>query len=130
MDVVFKSKATYHWVKESNFLTPENVARSLGIAKEDIVWMGFFEPALAFKVTIPRFRAGKRVAAGGFMENDVHGSQQHIGLANLKLPGKSVPLPLWWKWTFGPRWLRLVGLTAVLGSVFTAKRLLSRGKGI
>ncbi|TDZ35396.1 hypothetical protein CTRI78_v011492 [Colletotrichum trifolii] len=62
------------------------VAEALEISEQDIVWAGFFDPALAFKVTIPRLRGGKRAAAGSFMENDIHGSQQHLGLALLKLP--------------------------------------------
>ncbi|KAH7118594.1 hypothetical protein B0J13DRAFT_513606 [Dactylonectria estremocensis] len=91
IDVIFTSEAIFAAVKRSKLLSPDNVARALGIPKEDVVWMGFFEPALAFKVTIPRVRAGKRTSAGGFMENDVHGSQQHIGLATLKLPEAVVP---------------------------------------
>ncbi|KAF6809047.1 caib baif family enzyme [Colletotrichum musicola] len=85
IDVIFESKATFRDVKESKLLSREKVAKALEIAENDIVWMGFFEPALAFKVTIPRVRGGKKAAAGGFMENDIHGSQQHLGLATLPL---------------------------------------------
>ncbi|KAH7010409.1 hypothetical protein EDB80DRAFT_572463 [Ilyonectria destructans] len=88
IDVIFTSEAAYSSMIKSNLLSPKIVAGALGISEDDIVWMGFFKPALAFKVTIPRFRAGKRTSAGGFMENDVHGSQQHVGLATLKLPGQ------------------------------------------
>ncbi|KAF6826683.1 caib baif family enzyme [Colletotrichum plurivorum] len=85
IDVIFESKATFRDVKESKLLSREKIAKALEIAENDIVWMGFFEPALAFKVTIPRVRGGKKAAAGGFIENDIHGSQQHLGLATLPL---------------------------------------------
>ncbi|TEA18741.1 hypothetical protein C8034_v011959 [Colletotrichum sidae] len=86
IDAIFDSEETYNSVKRSGLLTATRVAEALKISEQDIVWAGFFDPALAFKVTIPRFRGGKRAAAGSFMENDIHGSQQHLGLALLKLP--------------------------------------------
>ncbi|KAF6802430.1 caib baif family enzyme [Colletotrichum sojae] len=85
IDVIFESRATFRDVKKSKLLSRERVAKALEIAEIDIVRMGFFEPALAFKVTIPHVRSGKRAAAGGFMENDIHGSQHHLGLATLAL---------------------------------------------
>jgi hypothetical protein len=85
IDAIFTSEDAYQTVKNSSLLSPENVANALGISTQDIIWLGFMDAALAFKVTIPRIRGGKRAAAGSFMENDVHGSQQHLGLANLKL---------------------------------------------
>ncbi|KZL78474.1 CaiB/BaiF family enzyme, partial [Colletotrichum tofieldiae] len=86
MDVMFESESVFEAVKRSGVLSPENVANALGIKPEDIVWLGFFAPALAFKVTIPRFRGGKKASAGSFMENDIHGSQQHLGLSTMRLP--------------------------------------------
>ncbi|RSL65584.1 hypothetical protein CEP53_003630 [Fusarium sp. AF-6] len=89
IDAIFDSETDYHTIKSSGLLSPANVSKALGIPKEDIIWMGFFDPAMAFKVTIPRVRSGKKKSAGGFMESDIHGSQEHLGLANLKLPGAS-----------------------------------------
>ncbi|TQN69637.1 hypothetical protein CSHISOI_05817 [Colletotrichum shisoi] len=86
MDVMFESQAVFDAVEASDLLSPANVAEALRVRPEDIVWSGFFAPALAFKVTIPRFRAGKMASAGSFMENDIHGSQQHLGLSGMKLP--------------------------------------------
>lgn len=86
LDAMFETEEAYNAIKDSGLLSDENLAKALGISKEDIIWSGFFHPALAFKVTIPRMRGGKRVAAGGFMEGDIHGSQQHLGLATMKLP--------------------------------------------
>ncbi|KAK1987597.1 hypothetical protein LZ30DRAFT_745661 [Colletotrichum cereale] len=86
MDVMFESESVFEAVRAASVLSPENVADAFGISPEDIVWSGFFAPALAFKVTIPRFRGGKKASAGSFMENDIHGSQQHLGLSIMKLP--------------------------------------------
>ncbi|KAJ5018168.1 hypothetical protein K4K57_006233 [Colletotrichum sp. SAR 10_99] len=85
IDAIFESKSMYEAVKGSGLLSPETVAHALNVSQDDIVWMGFFDPAMAFKVTIPRFRAGKKAPAGSFMENDIHGSQQHLGLSTLRL---------------------------------------------
>ncbi|KAF5712236.1 hypothetical protein FGLOB1_4614 [Fusarium globosum] len=86
IDAMFASNEAYGAVKRSDLLSPSNVAKAIGISEEDIIWIGFFDPAISFKVTIPRIRSGKKKSAGGFMENDIHGSQEHMGLASLKLP--------------------------------------------
>ncbi|KAK1964877.1 hypothetical protein LY78DRAFT_738806 [Colletotrichum sublineola] len=86
MDVMFESRSVFDAVKASSLLSAEHVAAALGIGLDDIIWSGFFAPALAFKVTIPRFRGGKKASAGSFMESDIHGSQQHLGLSTMKLP--------------------------------------------
>ncbi|KAF5619591.1 uncharacterized protein FTJAE_11875 [Fusarium tjaetaba] len=86
IDAMFASTEAYEAIKSSDFLSATNVAKAIGISEEDIIWIGFFDPAISFKVTIPRIRSGKKKSAGGFMENDIHGSQEHIGLASLKLP--------------------------------------------
>ncbi|KAH7305275.1 hypothetical protein B0I35DRAFT_493239 [Stachybotrys elegans] len=86
IDIIFQSAFDYRWVKESNVLSRKTIAHVLGIQEKDIVWMGFFEPALAFKVTIPRFRGGVMASSGSFMENDVHGSQQHTAVGTIGLP--------------------------------------------
>jgi hypothetical protein len=90
LDVMFDSQAVYRLVKESNFLNAPTMARIHNISEDDIIWNGFFDQALAYKVTIPRLRKGKPTASGGYMENDVHASQQYIGLMNLALPDKLV----------------------------------------
>ncbi|KAI3571796.1 hypothetical protein IWW34DRAFT_894421 [Fusarium oxysporum f. sp. albedinis] len=86
IDAMFSSQEAYEAVKSSDLLSASNVADAIGISEEDIIWIGFFDPAISFKVTIPRIRSGKKKSAGGFMENDIHGSQEHMGLASLKLP--------------------------------------------
>lgn len=86
IDILFFTREIYNRIQKSGLLSSENVSEALKIAQEHIIWAGFFEPALAFKVTIPRFRGGKMTSAGSFMEDDVHGSQQHTGIAKLRLP--------------------------------------------
>lgn len=88
IDVMFFTKEIYHRIQNSDLLSAETISKALNVRREDIIWMGFFEPALAFKVTIPRFRCGKMTSAGSFMEEDMHGSQQHTSIAQLKLPDK------------------------------------------
>lgn len=91
LDVMFDDAAVYRRIKGSGLLTPGRIADLYDIAVTDIVWSGFFDPALAFKATIPRRRRrhGKPQSSGGFMEDDVHGSQHHLPLMNLSL-GSSI----------------------------------------
>ncbi|RBQ79551.1 hypothetical protein FVER14953_11950 [Fusarium verticillioides] len=86
IDAMFASTEAYEAIKSSDLLSASNVAKAIGVSEQDIIWIGFFDPAISFKVTIPRIRSGKKKSAGGFMENDIHGSQEHMGLASLKLP--------------------------------------------
>lgn len=88
IDIVFSSETIYSAVKcaADDFMSPAHLAQVLGVAEQDIIWSGFFDAALAFKVTIPRMRGGQRRAAGGFMEDDMHGTQQHGGVYNIALP--------------------------------------------
>lgn len=85
-DVIFEKPAVYQLVKDFGVLTTKAIAPLIDIAEEDIIWSGFYDQALAFKATIPRLRKGKVVPNGGFMENDVHASQQYIGLLYMELP--------------------------------------------
>ncbi|KAJ5414614.1 hypothetical protein N7509_001241 [Penicillium cosmopolitanum] len=85
LDVMFDNAAVYEQIKETGVLTPAKIAELYDISVDSIVWCGFFDQALAFKATIPRSRNGKPNASGGFMENDVHGSQNHLPLFNLAI---------------------------------------------
>jgi hypothetical protein len=85
-DVMFDTEAIFQLVKSTNFLNAAVLAELNGIREEEVVWSGFFDQALAYKGTIPRLQRGKPAANGGFMENDVHGSQKYIGLLTLPLP--------------------------------------------
>jgi hypothetical protein len=85
LHVMFDLEAEYELVKRSNLLSSHSMAKLFDITEDDIAWNGFFNQAMAYKVTIPRLRNGKPTASGGYMENDVHASQQYIGFMNLEL---------------------------------------------
>jgi hypothetical protein len=85
LDVIFEDADLYHVVKNSGLLTPTLIAKLYKLRVSDIIWCGFFDQALGFKATIPRTRNGQPVASGGFMEDDVHGSQKHLPLIELPL---------------------------------------------
>ncbi|KAL7899960.1 hypothetical protein HDV64DRAFT_268360 [Trichoderma sp. TUCIM 5745] len=84
-DIIFNNKETYDHVKNTGILTNELIAKKFSLSVDDIVYCGFFDQALAFKATIPRMRGGKLVASGGFLEDDVHGSQKYLPLMSLNL---------------------------------------------
>ncbi|RYP68842.1 hypothetical protein DL771_006460 [Monosporascus sp. 5C6A] len=85
-DVMFDRESIYQAVKKSDILNTEAVARLFGIPIEHVIYSGFFDQARAYKVTTARLRNGKRVPAGGYMEDDVHGSQMYLPLLRKKLP--------------------------------------------
>ncbi|KAL7954550.1 hypothetical protein V8C34DRAFT_319757 [Trichoderma compactum] len=87
-DIIFNDKETYDKVKDSGLLRPDLISKLYHRSVENIVYCGFFDQASAFKATIPRMRNGQPAVSGGFMENDVHGSQKYLPLMNLKLRGK------------------------------------------
>ncbi|UZP35084.1 hypothetical protein NXS19_002900 [Fusarium pseudograminearum] len=58
IDAMFSSKTNYDKIKASGILSSSKVAKAIGITEEDIIWIGFFDPAMSFKVTIPRIRMG------------------------------------------------------------------------
>ena len=80
-DVMFPDEETYQRVKASGRLSGEAVAGLYNIPQSDIIAALWWDPARAFKATIPRFRA-----SAGFDETDTHGSQQHAPLLYLSLP--------------------------------------------
>ncbi len=86
VDVIFELPAVFYAVKNANILSPDIVAQLFGIATDQVIWSGFFDQALAYKATIPRIRGGKCATSGGFLEDDVHGSQMYMPLLQLKLP--------------------------------------------
>ncbi|KAF7559025.1 hypothetical protein G7046_g5133 [Stylonectria norvegica] len=89
-DVMFAREEVYVAVKNSGILDVNTVANLFRIKPEQVIWSGFFDQACAYKATIPRIRGGRLVAAGGFMEDDVHGSQVYMPLLNLPIPERLV----------------------------------------
>ncbi|OAG05721.1 uncharacterized protein CC84DRAFT_1205449 [Paraphaeosphaeria sporulosa] len=84
-DVMFATQPVFQLVKSSGCLNAAVIAGLNGISKDQVIWSGFFDQALAYKATIPRLWRGNPTPNGGFMESDVHGSQRYIGLLNLPL---------------------------------------------
>lgn len=85
VDILFDSAEVYQLVKASGILTTETIAEQYKMTPDEMVWAGFFDLAQAFKATFPRKRDGILRVSGGFLENDVHGSQQYLRLMELKL---------------------------------------------
>lgn len=85
-DVMFDRESIYRAVKNADILSTGAVAEMFDIPAEHVVYSGFFDQARAYKVTMARLRNGKRVPAGGYMEDDVHGSQMYLPLVNKELP--------------------------------------------
>ncbi|KAG2175213.1 hypothetical protein INT44_007701 [Umbelopsis vinacea] len=74
-DVVFKDKECLEKARVSNMLVPEILGPLYNITAESVLVCMFYEPANAFKFTIPRWSP-----SGGFGEIDLHASQQHVPL--------------------------------------------------
>ncbi|KAI9753139.1 MAG: hypothetical protein M4579_005301 [Chaenotheca gracillima] len=86
LDVMFDDPLIYQVVKANSLLGADLITRIYDLpSAEDIVWLGFCDPALAFKVTVTRRRMGVRKAAGGFGEDDVHATQEHRPLMGVML---------------------------------------------
>lgn len=85
LDVMFDSPTVYEAVKKSGLLSRGVIAKAYALTEEEIVWAGFFDAAMAFKATVPRRRGGFPSCSGGFMEDDVHGSQLYTPLRSLPL---------------------------------------------
>lgn len=80
-DVIFESPDVYKAVKSSGVLTRDKVAKALSIDESEVIVAMWWDPALAFKVTIVR-----PMVSGGFGEVDMHASTQHVPLMELEIP--------------------------------------------
>lgn len=80
-DAIFDSPTLYQAVKDSGVLTKSKVAEALQIDESDVIVAMWWDPALAFKVTIVR-----PMVSGGFGEVDMHASTQHVPLMELEIP--------------------------------------------
>lgn len=80
-DVMFTDPVIYDKVKQANVLSKSTIAHLYNIPEADVDVSMWWDPAMAYKATIPRHRA-----SGGFGETDTHGSQQHAPLLYLTFP--------------------------------------------
>ncbi|MCC7271261.1 MAG: DUF4387 domain-containing protein [Alphaproteobacteria bacterium] len=78
LDVVFDDARTYRIVKASGALSRETVAALYGLRPDQVLTAEFFDPALAFKATLPRV-----VSSGSPAERDTYGGQQGAPLLDI-----------------------------------------------
>ena len=79
-DVMFDDARLYQQVKASGDVTRESLGALYGVAGADITNFQFFDPALAFKLTIRR-----PAAQGSVGETDTFGAQQHAPILALQV---------------------------------------------
>lgn len=84
-DIMFDRRDVYDVIKSSAVLSTSVIAELYGLEVDEIIWSGFFDPALAFKATVPRRRRGLPAASGGYFEDDIHGSLMYLPLMLLPL---------------------------------------------
>jgi hypothetical protein len=80
IDVLFEDPAVYAAVKATGALNAGLFARLYQVAEADVLFTPY-DPALAFKATLPRL-----VPAGDFGDTDVYGAQQHAPLLDVEIP--------------------------------------------
>jgi hypothetical protein len=79
-DVIFDKPELYQRVKASGSITPELICKLYKVQPDDIVTFMFFDPAMAFKLTLKR-----HWAQGSVNERDTFGAQQHAPLMTLEV---------------------------------------------
>lgn len=84
LDIIFDRKAAYEEVRKSGELTAEKLARLYNIPVDDILVAMFFDPAMAFKMTVKR-----RWQQGSTGERDTFGAAQHAPLLDIMIDTQS-----------------------------------------
>lgn len=82
-DILFSDETTYLQVKNCGVLTPEYVANLYKVNPSEFITFMFYDPALAFKFTLPRSRDSEQGSVG---ERDTFGAQQHAPLLDIEIP--------------------------------------------
>ena len=77
-DVMFDDAEIYERVKQSGALDRVKLAHLYGVTDQDVVVCMFFDPALAFKLTLKR-----KWAQGSIGERDTFGAAQHAPLLEI-----------------------------------------------
>ena len=83
-DIIFDRKPAYEEVKKSGELTAEKLAKLYNIPVDDILVAMFFDPAMAFKMTVKR-----RWQQGSSNERDTFGAAQHAPLMDIMIDTQS-----------------------------------------
>jgi hypothetical protein len=81
LDVIFDRRDVFDYVKETNALTVETVARLYGMPVESFTSSFVFDAGLAFKFTYRR-----PIVQGALGDSDIYGAQQHVPLLDLAVP--------------------------------------------
>lgn len=79
-DVIFDDETKYRRVKGSGALEAAKLARLYGVSGQDVMVCMFFDPAMAFKLTLRR-----PWAQGTTGERDTFGAQQHAPLLDISI---------------------------------------------
>jgi Domain of unknown function (DUF4387) len=92
VDILFKNRDDYEFMKEINYFDRKLFARLYGIGVDKIIALVYFDPASAIKCTMVR-----PVISGSPGDSDVYGAQQHAPILGLKVPvaPRNRPQPLW-----------------------------------
>ena len=80
-DVMFATREAFERVRDSEAVTVASLATLYGVSEDQVTNFQFFEPALAFKLTLKRPRP-----QGAIGETDTFGAQQHAPLLDLQIP--------------------------------------------
>jgi hypothetical protein len=79
-DVIFKDRAGYEKVRDSNLISADWFARTYRLTAEMVTIINY-DAANAIKITIPR-----PAISGDIDDTDVYGGQQHGPLVNVEVP--------------------------------------------
>ena len=77
-DVIFDDLSIYQQVKGSGALEQHKLERLFGVPAADVIVCMFFDPAMAFKLTLRR-----RWPQGSVGERDTFGAQQYAPLLDI-----------------------------------------------
>jgi uncharacterized protein len=81
LDVIFDRRDVFDYVKSTNALTIETVARLYGLPIESFTSSFVFDAGMAFKFTYRR-----PIVQGALGDSDIYGAQQHVPLLDLAIP--------------------------------------------
>ena len=79
-EIIFDNKEKYEYVKKSNKITKETIAKLFNIPVNRIKNFVFFDPACAIKFSIKR-----ESPSGSAGDTDVYGCQQYPPLLNIEI---------------------------------------------
>lgn len=87
-DVFVTNEADYRWLKASNLITSENVARLYAMPLEAILGIYFIDNIRAVKLSFFKTSGGRYIASGDLEDLDLVGAQQHVPLLRMPIPDK------------------------------------------